>query len=348
MSRLIFFAQPHNIEWAVTKLNSTLHLLQHQDGLPLIERVLLLYDNSFSQDMIDEHVNAIKNKNYKIELDELVIPSLGEVSNWNGDYGLRDKDWILLPHPGILLGKILHEVTNSFDFREGNIGLCHPNPDGKTITMFALHKTTFGPAGLPKIRMKKVPLKTDKYQTLKMILDEPSNGNYNTILPVATIPQVHKRAIDIEVKGTHEESTKYIIEHINPSFGFGFESIVQSILSTNRDLTEIYHSVYFGTHNREAQEEDFFVLTKSQQIIWISCKFTKNIGTIEKEVKRLRLIPPLNFPKERIYSILATSRHVAEKYYSGTYKDEYPDVHVCHVGNINEKIDWISKQDGGN
>lgn len=348
MSRLIFFAQPHNIEWAVTKLNSTLHLFQHQDGLPLIERVLLLYDNSFSQDMIDEHVNAIKNKNYKIELDELVIPSLGEVSNWNGDYGLRDKDWILLPHPGILLGKILHEVTNSFDFREGNIGLCHPNPDGKTITMFALHKTTFGPAGLPKIRMKKVPLKTDKYQTLKMILDEPSNGNYNTILPVATIPQVHKRAIDIEVKGTHEESTKYIIENVNPSFGFGFESIVQSILSTNRDLTEIYHSVYFGTHNREAQEEDFFVLTKSQQIIWISCKFTKNIGTIEKEVKRLRLIPPLNFPKERIYSILATSRHVAEKYYSGTYKDEYPDVHVCHVGNINEKIDWISKQDGGN
>ena len=114
MSRLIFFAQPHNIEWAVTKLNSTLHLFQHQDGLPLIERVLLLYDNSFSQDMIDEHVNAIKNKNYKIELDELVIPSLGEVSNWNGDYGLRDKDWILLPHPGILLGKILHEVTNSF------------------------------------------------------------------------------------------------------------------------------------------------------------------------------------------------------------------------------------------
>jgi len=348
MSRLIFFAQPHNIEWAVTKLNSTLHLFQHQDGLPLIERVLLLYDNSFSQDMIDEHVNAIKNKNYKIELDELVIPSLGEVSNWNGDYGLRDKDWILLPHPGILLGKILHEVTNSFDFREGNIGLCHPNPDGKTITMFALHKTTFGPAGLPKIRMKKVPLKTDKYQTLKMILDEPSNGNFNTVLPVATIPQVHKRAIDIEVKGTHEESTKYIIEHINPTFGFGFESIVQSILSTNRDLIEIYHSVYFGTHNRESQEEDFFVLTKSQQIIWISCKFTKNIGTIEKEVKRLRLIPPLNFPKERIYSILATSRHVAEKYYSGTYKDEYPDVHVCHVGNINEKIDWISKQNGGN
>tara|TARA_B110000444_G_C18820026_1_gene587216 strand:- start:173 stop:1219 length:1047 start_codon:yes stop_codon:yes gene_type:complete len=348
MSRLIFFAQPHNIEWAVTKLNSTLHLFQHQDGLPLIERVLLLYDNSFSQDMIDEHVNAIKNKNYKIELDELVIPSLGEVSNWNGDYGLRDKDWILLPHPGILLGKILHEVTNSFDFREGNIGLCHPNPDGKTITMFALHKTTFGPAGLPKIRMKKVPLKTDKYQTLKMILDEPSNGNFNTVLPVATIPQVHKRAIDIEVKGTHEESTKYIIEHINPTFGFGFESIVQSILSTNRDLIEIYHSVYFGTHNRESQEEDFFVLTKSQQIIWISCKFTKNIGTIEKEVKRLRLIPPLNFPKERIYSILATSRHVAEKYYSGTCKDEYPDVHVCHVGNINEKIDWISKQDGGN
>lgn len=348
MSRLIFFAQPHNIEWAVTKLNSTLHLFQHQDGLPLIERVLLLYDNSFSQDMIDEHVNAIKNKNYKIELDELVIPSLGEVSNWNGDYGLRDKDWILLPHPGILLGKILHEVTNSFDFREGNIGLCHPNPDGKTITMFALHKTMFGPAGLPKIRMKKVPLKTDKYQTLKMILDEPSNGNFNTVLPVATIPQVHKRAIDIEVKGTHEESTKYIIEHINPTFGFGFESIVQSILSTNRDLIEIYHSVYFGTHNRESQEEDFFVLTKSQQIIWISCKFTKNIGTIEKEVKRLRLIPPLNFPKERIYSILATSRHVAEKYYSGTYKDEYPDVHVCHVGNINEKIDWISKQDGGN
>lgn len=348
MSRLIFFAQPHNIEWAVTKLNSTLHLFQHQDGLPLIERVLLLYDNSFSQDMIDEHVNAIKNKNYKIELDELVIPSLGEVSNWNGDYGLRDKDWILLPHPGILLGKVLHEVTNSFDFREGNIGLCHPNPDGKTITMFALHKTTFGPAGLPKIRMKKVPLKTDKYQTLKMILDEPSNGNFNTVLPVATIPQVHKRAIDIEVKGTHEESTKYIIEHINPTFGFGFESIVQSILSTNRDLTEIYHSVYFGTHNRESQEEDFFVLTKSQQIIWISCKFTKSIGTIEKEVKRLRLIPPLNFPKERIYSILATSRHVAEKYYSGTYKDEYPDVHVCHVGNINEKIDWISKQDGGN
>jgi len=348
MSRLIFFAQPHNIEWAVTKLNSTLHLFQHQDGLPLIERVLLLYDNSFSQDMIDEHVNAIKNKNYKIELDELVIPSLGEVSNWNGDYGLRDKDWIILPHPGILLGKILHEVTNSFDFREGNIGLCHPNPDGKTITMFALHKTTFGPAGLPKIRMKKVPLKTDKYQTLKMILDEPSNGNFNTVLPVATIPQVHKRAIDIEVKGTHEESTKYIIEHINPTFGFGFESIVQSILSTNRDLIEIYHSVYFGTHNRESQEEDFFVLTKSQQIIWISCKFTKNIGTIEKEVKRLRLIPPLNFPKERIYSILATSRHVAEKYYSGTYKDEYPDVHVCHVGNINEKIDWISKQNGGN
>lgn len=348
MSRLIFFAQPHNIEWAVTKLNSTLHLFQHQDGLPLIERVLLLYDNSFSQDMIDEHVNAIKNKNYKIELDELVIPSLGEVSNWNGDYGLRDKDWILLPHPGILLGKILHEVTNSFDFREGNIGLCHPNPDGKTITMFALHKTTFGPAGLPKIRMKKLPLKTDKYQTLKMILDEPSNGNFNTVLPVATIPQVHKRAIDIEVKGTHEESTKYIIEHINPTFGFGFESIVQSILSTNRDLIEIYHSVYFGTHNRESQEEDFFVLTKSQQIIWISCKFTRNIGTIEKEVKRLRLIPPLNFPKERIYSILATSRHVAEKYYSGTYKDEYPDVHVCHVGNINEKIDWISKQDGGN
>lgn len=348
MSRLIFFAQPHNIEWAVTKLNSTLHQFQHQDGLPLIERVLLLYDNSFSQDMIDEHVNAIKNNNYKVELDELVIPSLGEVSNWNGDYGLRDKDWILLPHPGILLGKILHEVTNSFNFREGNIGLCHSTPDGKTTTMFALNKTTSGPAGLPKIRMKKVPLKTDKYQTLKMILDKPSNGKFNTVLSVATIPEVLKRSIDIEVKGTHEESKKYIIKNINPSFGFGFESIVQSILSTNRELTEIYHSVYFGTHNREAQEEDFFVLTKSQQIIWISCKFTKNIKIIEKEVKRLRLIPPLNFPKERIYSILATSRHVAEEYYSGTYKDEYPDVHVCHVGNINEKIFSISKQDGGN
>ncbi len=348
MSRLIFFAQPHNIEWAVTKLNSTLHLFQAQDGLPLIERVLLLYDNSFSRDMIDEHVNAIKNINYKIDLDELVTPSLGEVSNWNGDYGLRDKDWILLPHPGILLGKILHEITNSFDFREGNIGLCHPNPDGKTITMFALHKTTSGPAGLPKIRMKKVPLETDNFQTLRMILDKPSNGNYNTVLPLATIPPVHKKAIDILVKGTHQESLKYIIDNINKTAGFGFESIVQSILSTSRDLIEIYHSVYFGADNRGSQEEDFFVLTRSQQIIWISCKFTKTIGVIRNEVKRLRLIPPLNFPKERIYTILATSRLVAEKYYSESDKDEYPDVHVCHVENINEIIYSISNQDGGN
>ncbi|WP_438995470.1 hypothetical protein [Poseidonia sp.] len=298
--------------------------------------------------MIDEHVNAIKNINYKIDLDELVTPSLGEVSNWNGDYGLRDKDWILLPHPGILLGKILHEITNSFDFREGNIGLCHPNPDGKTITMFALHKTTSGPAGLPKIRMKKVPLETDNFQTLRMILDKPSNGNYNTVLPLATIPPVHKKAIDILVKGTHQESLKYIIDNINKTAGFGFESIVQSILSTSRDLIEIYHSVYFGADNRGSQEEDFFVLTRSQQIIWISCKFTKTIGVIRNEVKRLRLIPPLNFPKERIYTILATSRLVAEKYYSESDKDEYPDVHVCHVENINEIIYSISNQDGGN
>jgi hypothetical protein len=214
--------------------------------------------------------------------------------------------------------------------------------------MFALHKTTSGPAGLPKIRMKKVPLETDNFQTLKTILDNPSNGNYNTVLPLATIPLVHKRAIDILVKGTHEESLKYIIDNINKSAGFGFESIVQSILSTSRDLTEIYHSVSFGADNRESQEEDFFVLTKSRQIIWISCKFTKTIGVIRNEVKRLRLIPPLTFPKERIYSILATSRHMAEKYYSESDKDEYPDVHVCHVENINEKIYSISNRDGGN
>lgn len=345
MSRLIFFAQPSNIEWAVTKLNATLHLFSQEDGLPQIESVLLVHDVSLSANIIEEYSKSINKINYNIELDELIIPALSDFSGWDGGYGLRHNDWIVLPPPGILFGKILHEVANSFDFRDGNIGFCHPSPDGETNTMYALVKTTPGLASLPEIKMKKVPLKMERTQTLNITLEKSSNGNFKTVQRVSSIPKDLQRAIEIEIQGTFAESKKFIKERIDSNFGLGFEKVTESLLRTNQDLTEIYHSVHFGVDDRDAQEEDFFVMTKSRNIIWISCKFiggSKGLENLKTEVSRLQLKPPLNFPKQRIYSIVATSRSLAEKYASEPLEEKIPDVHVCHVGNLNEQISRIS------
>ena len=343
VSRLIFFAQPTNIEWAVTKLNATLHLFSQESGLPQIESVLLIHDASFPTDIIEEYSESFNKFHHNIRWNILTIPTLNDFSSWNGEFGLRDKDWIILPPPGILFGKILHEVVHSFDFRDGNIGFCHPSPDGESNTMYALAKTTTtGLASLPEIKMKKVTLKMEKNQTLKITLEKSSNGDFKTVQRVPSIPKEIQRAIEIEIQGTFDESKKFITENINSNFGFGFEKVIESLLSTNQDLTEIYHSVYFGADGRKAQEEDFFVMTKSRNIIWISCKFITRLQDLKKEVTRLQLQPPLNFPKQRIFSIVATSRALAEKYASKPPGGGIPDIHVCHVGNLNEQISRIS------
>jgi hypothetical protein len=346
MSRLIFFAQPTNTEWSLTKLESTLHLFGRNIKLPDIEKLLLVHTPSVTVERIDEYVRAQKKANNQLELEILELPKLVDFVNWKNNFGLRDKDWIVLPNPGMMAGSIFHEIITSFDFREGSIGLCHHNPDGVTTTLYGVTKTSNQIAS-PEIRMKKIDIEMKQLQTLRLILEKSANGKYTTVAFERNIPLHYQKVVEIEKNGTYTESRKYITEHIDSIFGIGFEKVTQSVLSINRNLSEIYHSVYFGLDNRNSQEEDFFVMTNSLKIIWISCKFGGNYDLIEKEISRLKLKPPLNFPKERIYSILATSRSHAEKYYSEEIGIKIPDVFVCHLGNLNDTISKIENQTVG-
>ena len=341
MSRLIFFSQPTNTEWGLSKLESTLRLFKNNNKLPAIEKLLLIHTPSVTAEGIEEYVQSQKTANNKLELEILALPELADFVNWKHNFGLRDGDWIVLPYPGILLGRIFHEIITSFDFREGIIGLCHPKPDGVTNAIYGLTKKSKHALAPSEIRMKKIDLEMEQLQTLRLILEKSTNGKFTTVSFESTISQHLGKFVEIEKNGTYEESKKYIVEHLDSNFGIGFEKVTQSVLSLNRNLSEIYHSVYFGNDNRGSQEEDFFVMTNSRKIIWISCKFRERYGLIEKEISRLRLKPPLNFPKERIYSILMTSRTHAEKYNSEDIGGKIPGVFVCHSGTLNDTISNI-------
>ena len=344
MSRLIFFAQPTNTEWSLTKLELALRLFGSNNKLPDIEKLLLFHTPSLNVERIDEYVQIHEKVNNQLELEILELPKLVDLANWKNNFGLRDKDWIILPNPGIMMGKIFHEIITSFDFREGSIGLCHHNPDGVTNTLYGLTKKSKHNTTSPEIRMKKIDIEMEQLQTLSSILEKSTNGKFTKVAFEPRIPPSHQKVIEIEKNGTYAESKKYITKHINSNFGIGFEKLIQSVLSLTRNLSEIYHSVYFGLDNRTSQEEDFFVMTNSGKIIWISCKFIRKHDLIMKEISRLRLKPPLSFPKERIYSILATSRSHAEKYYSEEIGTKIPGVFVCHLGNLNDTISKIENQ----
>lgn len=346
MSRLIFFAQPDNIEWALAKLNGTIQIFSQTNELPGIANVLFIHDVSFSTDILNEYSEDFKKSHHNIRWETLKIPTLDDFPSWSGEFRLRPEDLIILPHPGILFGRVLHEIVHSFDFRDGTILFGHPSPDGKNYAIYSLKKASSDMHGPPDIEMKKYQLQMEQNQTLKNILEKSSNGDFKTIHKALSVPSVHQNAIDIEAHGTFVASEKHITQEINSISGLGFEEVTGSLLSTNQSLTEIYHSVYFGTDNRNSQEEDFFVMTKSQEIIWISCKFINSLNRLKKEVLRLRLKPPIqNIPKQRIHSIVATSRHLAENYASTPPNERTPGVDVCHLGNLNEKISQISNRE---
>ena len=269
MSRLIFFAQPTNTEWGITKLESTLRLFKNTNKLPIIEKLLLIHTPSVTAGSMDEYVQSQKKVSNQLELEILSLPNLADFANWKHNFGLRDGDWIVLPHPGIMFGRIFHEIITSIDFREGRIGLCHPKPDGVTYTIYGLTKKTKNGLGSPEIRMKKIDLEMEQLQTLNLILKKSTNGRFTTVPFKSSIPQKIQKFVEIEKNGTYAKSRNYIIENLEPNFGFGFEKVTESVLSVNRNLSEIYHSVYFGHDNRGSQEEDFFVMTNSRKIIWI-------------------------------------------------------------------------------
>ena len=341
MSRLIFFAQPTNTEWSLAKLESALHLFRSNNKLPDIEKLLLFHTPSVKIERIDEYVRTQQKVNNQLELEILELPMLEDFANWKNNFGLRNGDWIVLPNPGIMLGRIFHEIITSFDFREGNIGLYHHNPDGVTMSLYALKKNSKNIMAGLELSMKKIDIGMDHFQTLSSILQKSTNGTFTSVPFERTIPQHHQKVIEIEKNGSYNESKKYIIDHINSDFGIGFEKVTQSMLSLSPNLSEIYHSVCFGLDHRTSQEEDFFVMTNSRKIIWISCKFIKKYDSIKKEISRLRLQPPLDFPKERIYSILSTTRHHAERSYAEEIGNEATGVFVCHLGNLNDTISQI-------
>jgi len=347
MSRLMFFAQPTNTEWSLTKLESALRLFKGNSKLPDIEKLLLFHTPSVTVERIDEYVRTQKKVNNQLELEILELPKLVDFVNWKNNFGIRDRDWIVLPNPGIMVGRIFHEILTSFDFREGNIGLCHHNPDGVTNTLYGLTKKSKHQMAPPEIRMKKFDIEMEQIQTLSLILKKSTNGKFTKVAFERVIPPHYQKVVEIEKNGTYAESKKYIIEHITSDFGIGFEKVTQSVLSLDRNLSEIYHSVIFGLDNRTSQEEDFFVMTNTRKIIWISCKFIspRMFDSIIKEISRLKLKPPVNFPKERIYSILATSRSHAEEYHSGKIGTKTPGVFVCHLGNLNDTISIIANHD---
>ena len=157
------------------------------------------------------------------------LPEITDFVNWKHDFGLADRDWVVLPNPGVLFGRIFHEIITSFDFREGNIGLFHHNPDGVTTTIYGLAKETKSGIGPPLIKMRKINLGMKQSQTLKIILQKSTNGKFNVVSSATKIPKAHQHLIEIENNGNYLQSKKYIAQHIDSNVGFGFESVTQSV-----------------------------------------------------------------------------------------------------------------------